>query len=164
MYAGHVAAGLALRGRARNVPVAAFIIGAFVLDLLWIGFGVLDLDRTPWSDWSHSLVMAMVWASMFAMLFWKYGRLAVLALWLAVFSHYVLDLFVQGASLYPEAPPNLIISAPVTTYARPLQLGLCILLILIFLEDERRARAITWRSWAACGVVLALNGRFLLGV
>ena len=164
MYAGHIAAGLALRGRAREVPVAAFIIGAFVLDLLWISFGVLDLDQTPWSDWSHSLVMAIVWASTFALLFWKYGRRGALALWIAVFSHYVLDLIVQGSSVYPDAPHSLLIPVLVSTYARPLQLALCILFILIFLNDERRAKVLTWRSWAACCVVLALNGRFLLGV
>jgi hypothetical protein len=164
MYAGHVAAGLALRGCARNVPVAAFIIGAFVLDLLWISFGVLHLDHTPWTDWSHSLAMAIVWSSIFAVLFWRYGRSAVLALWMAVFSHYVLDLIVQGASLYPDAPRSWVIPALVTTYARPLQLALCIFLILIFLNDERRAGVLTWRSWAVCGAALALNGRFLLGV
>jgi hypothetical protein len=164
VYAGHIAAGLALRGRAREVPVAAFIIGAFVLDLLWITFGALRVDRTPGTDWSHSLVMAIAWASIFAVSFWKYGRRGVLALWIAVFSHFVLDLIVQGAPLYPEAPRNLIIPTLVTTHARLLQLGICIGLILIFLNDERRANALTWRSYAACAVVLALNGRFLLGV
>lgn len=164
MYAGHVAAGLALRGRARDVPVAAFIIGAFVLDVLWIGFSVLHLDRTPWTGWSHSLAMSIVWSSVFAALFWKYGRSAVLALWLAVFSHFVLDLIVQGASLYPGAPRSLGIAALVTTYARPVQLVVCTVLILIFLNDARRASALSWRSWTACPFVLALNGRFLYGV
>jgi hypothetical protein len=145
-------------------PVAAFVIGAFVLDLLWIGFDVLGLDHTRWNDWSHSLAMSIVWASSFALLFWKYGRRGVLAVWTAVFSHYALDLSVQGATLYPYAPRSLLIPALVSTYTRPLQLGLCILLLLIFLNDERRAGALTWRSWAVCGVVLALNGRFLLGV
>lgn len=164
MYAGHVAAGLALRGRARDVPVAAFIIGAFVLDVLWIGFSVLHLDRTPWTGWSHSLAMSIVWSSVFAALFWKYEQSAILALWLAVFSHFVLDLIVQGASLYPGAPRSLGIAALVTTHARPVQLVVCIVLILIFVNDERRASALSWRSWAACAVVLALNGRFLFGV
>lgn len=164
MYAGHVAAGLALRARARNVPVAAFIIGAFVLDLLWISFDVLRLDTTRSTDWSHSFVMAIVWSSIFAALFCTYGWRAVFALWMAVFSHFVLDLIVQGATLYPHAPRWLFTPALVSTYARPLQLGLCIVCMLIFLNDERRAGALMWRSWTTCGVVLALNGRFLLGV
>jgi len=164
MYAGHVAAGLALRGRARTVPVAAFVVGAFVLDLLWIIFGVSHVDHTRWDDWSHSLAMAMVWAAAFAAMFWRYGRVALAALWLAVFSHYILDLIVQGASLYPNQPRGEIIPVLVSTYARPLQLGLCILLLLIFVNDERSAGAMSWRTWSVCGLVLALNARFLLGV
>jgi uncharacterized membrane protein (Fun14 family) len=84
MYAGHFAAGLALRGRARNIPVAAFLIGAFLLDLLWIAFGVLWVDHTPRDDWSHSLAMGMVWATAFAVPFWRSGRAALIAMWLAV--------------------------------------------------------------------------------
>jgi hypothetical protein len=164
VYAGHVAAGLALRGRARTVPVAVFVIGAFVLDLLWITFGTLHIDRTPWDSWSHSLVMATVWAAAFAALFWRYGRIAFLALWLAVFSHYILDLIVQGASLYPDQPRGEVIPVLVSAYARPLQLGLCILLLLVFVHDERSAGVMSWRIWAVCGLVLALNARFLLGV
>jgi len=164
MYAGHVAAGLALRGRARTVPVAAFIIGAFVLDLLWIVFGVSHLDRTPLNGWSHSLVLAVIWAAMFAAIFWKHGRFAFAALWLAVFSHYVLDLIVQGASIYPDQPPGQIIPVLVSSYGRSLQLALCVLLLLVFVNDERQAGSLSWRTWTICGLVLALNGRFLLGV
>jgi uncharacterized membrane protein (Fun14 family) len=164
MYAGHLAAGLALRGRARNIPVAAFLIGAFLLDLLWIAFGVLWVDHTPRDDWSHSLAMGMVWATAFAVPFWRSGRAALIAMWLAVFSHYVLDLAVQGAALYPNAPPSLLIPALTSDYARPLQLAFCALLMMIFLGDERSAGLLSWRSWVICAGVLALNGRFLLGV
>jgi hypothetical protein len=164
MYAGHVAAGLALRGRARDVPVAAFVLGAFVLDLLWIIFGVLRLDHTPSSDWSHSLLMAMCWATIFAALFWEYGPTAVLALWASVFSHYILDLIVQGASLYPDAPRSLHIPVLVSTHPRLLQLGVCTLFVSIFLNDERRAQVLTRRSCAVACVVFVSNGRFLLGI
>lgn len=101
MFVGHFAASLALRGRARQVPVAVYISGAFLLDFLWVSFGVTRVDLTPWSDWSHSLVMAMVWATAFAAVFAKFGRDAIVAVWLVVFSHYVLDLLVQGATLSP---------------------------------------------------------------
>jgi hypothetical protein len=76
MYAGHFAAGLALRGRAPRVPVAVLLIGAFLLDLLWISFGVSHLDKTAWDDWSHSLVMSVIWAPLFAAFFWRMGRRA----------------------------------------------------------------------------------------
>jgi hypothetical protein len=84
MYAGHFAAGLALRARAPRVPVAVLLAGAFLLDFLWIAFGVSHLDKTAWDDWSHSLVMSMIWATLFAVFFWRLGRRAFIIVWLAV--------------------------------------------------------------------------------
>jgi hypothetical protein len=159
MFVGHVAAGLAMRGRARQVPVAAFVGGAFLLDVLWVGFGVAGLDRTPWTDWSHSLLMAAVWATAFAAAFVGYGRTAVAAVWLIVVSHYGLDLLVQGATLFPEAPPGLRLPVLVTAHARALQRVLTAAFLLVFLGDDWRARALSWRSAAAVAVVAALSFR-----
>jgi membrane-bound metal-dependent hydrolase YbcI (DUF457 family) len=164
MYAGHFAAGLALRGRARRVPVTALLAAAFLLDLLWILFGVFHLDHTAWDDWSHSLVMAVVWATAFAAFFWRLGRRAFFVVWLAVFSHYVLDLIVQGASLYPNQPMRLLIPILVTNHYRLFQLLVCLVLLAVFCYDERRSSLPGWRVWAVCCLVLALNLRFLMGV
>jgi hypothetical protein len=164
MYAGHIAAGLALRGRARRVPVTALLFGAFLLDLFWILFGVFHLDNTAWDDWSHSLVMSVVWATAFAAFFWRLGRREFVVVWLAVFSHYVLDLIVQGASVYPNEPIRLLIPILVTHHYRLCQLLVCIVLLAVFLYDERRSLQPAWRVWAVCGLVLVLNLRFLLGV
>jgi len=164
MYAGHLAAGLALRGRARRVPVAAFLAGAFLLDVLWILFGVLHIDPTPGNDWSHSLLMSMVWATAFAVLFWRFGRIALVAIWLSVFSHFVLDLIVQGGSLYPFQPRSQLIPILVSAHARQLQLWLCVVLLSLFVYDERRANSLSWRTRAVCAIALATNARFLLGV
>jgi membrane-bound metal-dependent hydrolase YbcI (DUF457 family) len=164
MYAGHFAAGLALRGRARRVPVTALLAGAFLLDFLWILFGVFHLDHTAWDDWSHSFVMSAVWATAFAAFFWRLGRRAFIVAWLAVFSHYVLDLIVQGASLYPNEPMRLLIPILVADHYRLFQLLLCIVLLAIFGCDERRSSLPAWRAWAVCCLVLVLNLRFLLGM
>ena len=164
MYAGHFAAGLALRGRARRVPLTALLFGALLLDLLWILFGVFHLDNTAWDDWSHSLVMSVVWATAFAAFFWRLGRRAFAVAWLAVFSHYVLDLTVQGASLYPNEPRRLLIPTLVANHYHLFQPLVCIVLLAVFLYDERRSFLAAWRVWAVCGLVLALNLRFLLGV
>lgn len=164
MYAGHFAAGLALRGRARNVPLAAFLSAAFLLDFLWIGFGVLRLDSTPWDDWSHSLVTSALWGILFAAAFWKRGRVAVIALWGAVFSHYILDLLVQGASLYPSAPQSLLIPILVSRHAHLFQLAVTVPLLMIFLLDEKRAHLLSWRSWVVCFIIALLSGRFLLRI
>ena len=164
MYAGHVAAGLALRGRAPRLPVTALLFGAFLLDFLWIIFGIFRLDHSAWDDWSHSLLMSVIWATTFAALFWRLGWRAAVVMWFAVLSHYVLDLLVQGSSLYPEAPVYLLIPIFIKHHYRLFQLLVCVVLLAVFLFDQRRARLSAWRGWAVCSVVLAMNLRFLLGV
>jgi hypothetical protein len=99
-----------------------------------------------------------------AAFFWRLGRRAFFVVWLAVFSHYVLDLTVQGASLYPNQPLRLLIPILVTNHYRLFQLLVCIVLLAVFVYDERRSNLRAWRVWAVCCLVLALNLRFLLGV
>ena len=164
MYAGHFAAGLALRGRAPRVPVTALLIGAFLLDILWILFGVFHLDHTPWDDWSHSLLISVLWATLFAAFFLRLGRAAFAAVWLAVFSHYVLDLTVQGASIYPNQPMRLFIHPWITVHYRWFQLIVCIPLVAVFAYDARRTSLNAWKIGGVCILVLALNLRFLVGV
>lgn len=162
MFAAHFAAGLALRGRAPRVPLSALLLGAFLLDGLWITFSVLHFDNTLLDDWSHSLVMSICWATAFALLFWRLGGKAVTIVWLAVFSHFVLDWLVQGATLYPNASWSL---APlVVQHYRILQFAICAVLLAVYIKDARRV-ALPWAYVAAvCATVLVLNGRFLLGV
>lgn len=148
-----------MRGRARQVPVAVYVGGAFVLDFLWVGFGVTGIDPTPWSDWSHSLLMALFWSTAFAMLFARFGRRATVAVWLIVFSHFVLDLLIQGATIYPFAPTSLLIPIPVTDRAWLLQRLLTAAFLLVFVTDEWRAKVLSWRTSAACALVVALSFR-----
>ena len=159
MFVAHFAAGLAMRGRARQVPVAVYVGGAFVLDFMWVAFGVTGIDPTPWSDWSHSLLMAIVWSTGFAVLFASFGRRAMAAVWLIVFSHCVLDLLIQGATLFPLAPPDLLVPVLVTHRAWLLQRLLTAAFLLVFVADEWKARAVSWRTGAACALVVALSFR-----
>ena len=159
MFVGHFAAGLAMRGRARQVPVAAYVGGAFLLDVLWVTFAVTGLDLTPWSDWSHSLVMALVWSSAFAAMFIRFGRRAVAAIWVIVFSHYWLDLAIQGASLYPHEPQPPAFPILFSSYAWALQRLLSAAFLLVFVREEWRAGAFSWRTLAACGLIAALSFR-----
>ena len=159
MFVGHFAAGLAMRGRARQVPVAVYVGGAFLLDFFWIAFAVTGIDLTPWSDWSHSLLMSLVWSTAFAAMFIKFGRNAVIAVWLIVFSHYWLDLLIQGASLYPNEPNTPAIPILFTTYAWALQRLLSAAFLIVFVRDEWKAGALSWRTLAACALVVALSFR-----
>lgn len=123
---------------------------------------MLRIDRTYYDDWSHSLFMSILWASLFSVFFWRLGRKVMFVLWLAVFSHFLLDFVVQGASVCP--PGLLSINPLVVTHYRLLQLGICAVLLSAYVVDARRV-AITWlRVLATCAIVIALNGRFLLGL
>ena len=113
MYAGHFAAGLAMRSRAPHVPTWVLLVGVGLVDVV---FGVLVLVgaehasvtpgvspgfRLDFIDWSHSLVASVAWALAFALVLVAAKRGASAATWgaAAVFSHFVLD--------YPMHPGDL---------------------------------------------------------
>jgi hypothetical protein len=111
VYAGHFAAGLALKARQPKAPTWALLVGTGLLDILFGPFLVAGIERaslTPgqspgfrldFIDWSHSLTMSLVWSALYALAFFKRGRAVALTLGFAVFSHFLLDL--------PMHPPDL---------------------------------------------------------
>jgi hypothetical protein len=111
LYAGHFAAALVLRAKQPQAPFWAILIGVGFLDLLFGPFVLLGIERvtvTPetspgfsldYIDWSHSLLMAVVWSVLFGALFLGRGRAVAAVLAMAVFSHFLLDL--------PMHPPDL---------------------------------------------------------
>src|SRR5207237_10201783 len=72
MYAGHFAAGLAMKAKQPSAPTWALLLGTGLLDVLFGVFVMLGLERvtmTPhvgqgfsldFIDWSHSLLMSLV--------------------------------------------------------------------------------------------------------
>jgi len=111
MYVGHFAAGLAIKAREPRAPTWALLVGVGLLDILFGPFVLAGIEHatvTPsispgfsldYIDWSHSLVMSLVWSVLFAAAFASYGRRVMMAIGLAVFSHFLLDL--------PMHPPDL---------------------------------------------------------
>jgi len=111
MYVGHFAAGLAIKAREPKAPTWALLVGVGLLDILFGPLVLAGIERvtvTPsvspgfsldYIDWSHSLVMSIVWSTLFAAAFVRYGRRVMLAIGFAVFSHFLLDL--------PMHPPDL---------------------------------------------------------
>jgi membrane-bound metal-dependent hydrolase YbcI (DUF457 family) len=103
VYAGHFAAGLAIKAKQPEAPTWALLMGVGFLDVLFGIFVMLGVERvslTPgqspgfsldYIDWSHSLAISLVWAALFSMFFWRRGRAVALAVALAVFSHFLLD-------------------------------------------------------------------------
>jgi hypothetical protein len=111
MYVGHFAAALAIKAREPRAPTWALLVGVGLLDILFGPFVLAGIERatvTPsvspgfsldYIDWSHSLVMSLVWSVLFAVAFVHHGRSVMIAVGVAVFSHFLLDI--------PMHPPDL---------------------------------------------------------
>jgi hypothetical protein len=114
MYAAHFAAGLAVKGKIPEAPTWALLTAAFLPDFLWVGLARAGIEpeyppRGFFDDWSHSAVMILVWATVFAAAFAGRGRLVALGVWIAGMSHFFLDFLVHPArlALYPHSKVHL---------------------------------------------------------
>jgi hypothetical protein len=110
MYAAHFAAGLAVKGRVPQAPASALMTAVFLPDLLWVALARAGVEpeyppRGFFDDWSHSVLMIVVWSTLFALFFWKRDRMIAAAIWVAGLSHLVLDFLIHPArlALYPHA-------------------------------------------------------------
>jgi len=107
MFIGHFAVGLAAKRAAPRASLGTFIAATLFLDMLWPVFLLLSIEKvrivpgitafTPFDfisyPWSHSLLMAIVWAVVFGGAHYLIRRDAATArmLGLVVLSHWVLD-------------------------------------------------------------------------
>lgn len=107
MFIGHFAVGFASKRFAPRASLAVLLAAPLFCDLLWplfllfgwehvriapgdTRFTPLDLYDFPWS---HSLLMVLVWATLFALVYgtWKRDRVGATVVWVGVVSHWVLD-------------------------------------------------------------------------
>lgn len=113
MYAAHFAAGLAIKGVAPKVSSWPLLTGVFLPDFVWVGMGLAGAEPSQgprfFDDWSHSLAMVVVWATIFAVCFWSKGRAVMVPVWLAVVSHFFLDLPIhpKKMALFPHSSAHL---------------------------------------------------------
>jgi hypothetical protein len=125
MFIGHFAVGFAAKKFAPKSSLAVLLAAPLFLDILWpifLAFGWehvrivpgitryndLDLYDFPWS---HSLLMSIIWATVFALIYDRltHCRPGVIAVWIGVVSHWALD-FVShrpDMPLYPGGGPHL---------------------------------------------------------
>jgi hypothetical protein len=122
MFIGHFAVGFAAKKFAPRANLAALLAAALFLDILcpvlvlagWeqvridpgnTRFTPLDFVRYPWS---HSLLMAVVWATVFALVFYgiTHYRRGTVVISIGVVSHWVLDWVSHRPDmpLYPGGP------------------------------------------------------------
>lgn len=165
MYAAHLAAGLAIKGHTPAAPTWALLTGVFVPDLVWIVLAARGIEPTESSaffdDWSHSLLMIVIYATLFAALFWRRGRAVAAVLWLAVFSHFLLDLPIhpKALALYPHAGVHLglgLSHVDKSTYWW-VQLGVLLVLAAVYVRGARRHRLPANLVAASCVLLVSLH-------
>lgn len=107
MFIGHFAVGFASKKFAPRTNMALLIAAPLFADILWPFFLLFGWERvrvdpgntrfTPldlaWFPWSHSLLMAVVWATVFALIYYTITgyRAGASVIWVGVVSHWVLD-------------------------------------------------------------------------
>jgi hypothetical protein len=122
MFIGHFAVGFAAKRLAPRTNVALLIGAALFLDILWPIFVLVGWERvridpgntrfTPFDfvyyPWSHSLVMSMLWATLFALAYYAATRYrpGALMIWIGVVSHWILDWISHAPDMpiYPGGP------------------------------------------------------------
>jgi membrane-bound metal-dependent hydrolase YbcI (DUF457 family) len=122
MFIGHFAVGFAAKKIAPRTSMALLVSAPLFLDMLWPIFVLagweqvrIDPGNTRYTPldfvhypWSHSLLMSVVWASLFAGLYYTVARerAGTIAIWIGLVSHWVLDWVTHRPDmpLYPGGP------------------------------------------------------------
>jgi len=122
MFLGHFAVGFAAKKFAPRASLAPLLAAPLFLDMLWPVFLLLgwehariavgDTRYTPIDlydyPWSHSLLMSIVWATVFALVYQAATRYkpGAIAIWVGVVSHWILDWITHRPDmpLYPGGP------------------------------------------------------------
>ncbi|MBS1689686.1 MAG: hypothetical protein JSS96_13240, partial [Bacteroidetes bacterium] len=125
MFIGHFGVGFGAKKAATGVSLGLLFIAAQFLDLLWPTLLLLNAEHvaiapgntksTPLNFYdypiSHSLLMVMVWAIVFGVIYWliKKNIKYAVVLGICVVSHWALDLIVHRPDLplYPGNSPFL---------------------------------------------------------
>ncbi|MBN8570819.1 MAG: hypothetical protein J0M18_14420 [Ignavibacteria bacterium] len=125
MFIGHFGVGFAAKKADTKVSLGTYFLASQFIDLLWPTLLLLGLERveieqgisklTPLNfisyPISHSLLMVIIWAILFGVLYklFRKNTKGAVILGLCVISHWVLDLIVHipDLPLYPGDSPKL---------------------------------------------------------
>lgn len=173
MYAGHFASALALKAKRPEVPTWGLLVGVGVLDLLFGPFVLAGIERVSMTpgvspgfsldhiDWSHSLLMSVVWSVLFAAAFLRRGRVVAAFMGAAVFSHFVLDFVMhpKDLALWPGSGVHLGLGLwrVLPTGWWFVELGVIAAFCWYYWYRSRTDRSFGGRALAAIAVILALH-------
>ncbi len=176
MFIGHFAVGFATKRAAPRTSLTVLLLAAIFMDVLWPLFLWLGIEQvridpgntafTPLDfvsyPYSHSLVMALVWAILFAAIYRARTHYSTGALWagIGVFSHWVLDWVSHGPDmpLFPWGGPKVGLglwnSVIGTTVA---EITMLILGLALYLSATR---AKNWQGHVSLWGLIAVLGYF----
>jgi hypothetical protein len=116
MFLGHFGVGFGAKAAAPKVSLGTLFLAAQFIDLLWPTLLMLGIERVnirtdgkqyppldfEYYPYSHSLLAVIIWALLFASVYYfvRRSRTGAIVLGLAVISHWLLDLIVH----YPDLP------------------------------------------------------------
>jgi len=119
VFLGHFAVAFAAKRAAPTASLGTWVVACQLLDLLWPLFVLLGIETVAiapgitvfspldftYYPWTHSLVMATLWACALGVFYWRLRRNYIVAtlIGLVVLSHWFLDLLVHRPDL-PLAP------------------------------------------------------------
>lgn len=181
MFVGHFAVALGARRAAPAVPLSWLVAGAIALDLLWpmfllAGIETVSIDPgntafTPAAfdhyPWSHSLVMAGVWAAVIALVARARLRLTsgVVLVAAVVLSHWVLDFVTHRPDLplWPGGPEyglGLWHSIPATFFVEGLLFGAAIWLYTSAFPSRDRTGTVAFWGLILFTTLIWVSGPF----
>jgi hypothetical protein len=109
MFAAHFAAGVAIKSIVPETPIRPLLVAVFLPDLVWIALATAGVEPTAparfFDGWSHSFAMVLLYALAAAFAFRGYGRAVATAFFVAVLSHFLLDMPIhpRPLELYPHS-------------------------------------------------------------
>jgi membrane-bound metal-dependent hydrolase YbcI (DUF457 family) len=181
MFIGHFAVGFASKKFAPRTNLAVLMAAPLLCDILWPIFLLLGWEHvridpgnthfTPLDlydyPWSHSLLMSIVWATLFAAIYYAMARYrpGAITVWIGVLSHWLLDWITHRPDmpLYPGGPRlglGLWNSIPATLVVELLMFAVG---IYLYIQTTRpRDRIGTYAFWAYILLLLAayISDRF----
>jgi hypothetical protein len=121
MFVGHYSVAFAVRSEKNKIPLWILFIAVQFLDYIWATLVLLGIEKlrvikgftagsmldSYFHPYSHSLIAAIVWSGVAALLYkplctwlgYAYSKSAALIVGLAVFSHWILDLVAHPRDL-----------------------------------------------------------------
>ncbi|HET6784541.1 MAG TPA: hypothetical protein VFH18_00820 [Erysipelotrichaceae bacterium] len=93
---GHLAIGFAVKRWYSKLPLIWYLIGANIIDIIYIVLTVLGIESFGNNPWTHSLLMAVIYANVGGLLTYVISRQrnSSILMGIVIFSHWLLDFIV----------------------------------------------------------------------